>query len=245
MRVLVPSLLAFASVAVLAHPHASGPTLSLSKPELVQEELSLCKPCLQISEQGLNLLLNEILNVGVIGGCSKLCSVLKTKAGSTVCDIACAVIGIKEFVKILSHTDLDVFYFCETVKMCPKGKDDAAGKILSIAAEPPKGPAGTKFQLQLTFNVVNATGVGEIHVAVEGPHSDGAAQGFPNTGFKPGTYQTTLTLDTTPQPQANPPVSWDDGEYDVKFDVCQGECYSKHPHSIVLDSKHGNFTIGE
>merc|ERR1711865_747693 len=33
--------------------------------------LKLCSPCIQLSEQGLNILLNEILNVGVVGACPK------------------------------------------------------------------------------------------------------------------------------------------------------------------------------
>merc|ERR1719498_683050 len=100
--------------------------ISLSKPVRIEEsvnKLSLCSPCIQLSEQGLNLLLNEILNAGVVGGCGKLCSALKSKGASTVCNLACDIIGIKEFIKILSKTDLDVFYFCELVKMCPVGKD--------------------------------------------------------------------------------------------------------------------------
>ena len=39
-----------------------------------ESSLKLCSPCIQLSEQGLNILLNEILNVGVVGGCNKLCS---------------------------------------------------------------------------------------------------------------------------------------------------------------------------
>mmetsp|Transcript_1734 Transcript_1734/g.3279 ORF Transcript_1734/g.3279 Transcript_1734/m.3279 type:complete len:236 (-) Transcript_1734:228-935(-) len=222
---------------------AAASQMQLAEPQLVKTELGVCNPCLQISEQGLNILVNEILNVGVIGSCSKLCSALKTKSGATVCNLACDIVGIKEFIQILSKTDLDVFYFCELVHMCKAGPDDAAGSIVNIAATPASGPAGTKFNIELDFSVVNATGVGEIHVKVKGPGDSGASQGFPNTGFKAGNYRTTLTLDTTPDESADPPVEWNTGLYDIQFDVCQGECYSKHPHSIVLDSKHGSFNI--
>mmetsp|Transcript_12687 Transcript_12687/g.17632 ORF Transcript_12687/g.17632 Transcript_12687/m.17632 type:complete len:235 (-) Transcript_12687:172-876(-) len=221
---------------------AAGP-MSMSEPRLVKEELGLCSPCIQLSEQGLNILLNEILNVGVVGGCSKLCSAIPSKAGSTVCDLACIAVGLKEFVSIIEKADLDPFYFCEQVKFCPVGKDDAAGQIMAITSDPTSGPAATKFAINMQFQVANETGVGEIHAAIKGPGATSISQGFPNTGFKPGMYQVTLNLDTTPDQTADPPVDFPAGVYDIKFDVCQGECYSKHPHSIVLDSQHGNFTI--
>merc|ERR1712166_515216 len=83
--------------------------------------LKLCSPCIQLSEQGLNILLNEILNVGVVGGCNKLCSGLKKKGSQTVCNLICDVVGMKTFVKVLNSTDLDPIYFCEELGACPKG----------------------------------------------------------------------------------------------------------------------------
>jgi hypothetical protein len=233
----------FSGLLLLASTALAHPLVSMSEPTLIKEEVSLCSPCLSISESGINTLLNYILNAGVIGGCGKLCGSLKSKDAATVCEIACAVVGIKEFVSIIQKADLDPFYFCEEVKMCPEGKDDAAGSIVNIVSTPPTGPAGTKFALELQFNIANATGVGEIRIAVKGPGDTDISQSFPNTGFAAGNYQSTVTLDTTPNQQADPPVIFPSGAYDVEFVVCQGECGSKHPHSIIIDDKHGNFTV--
>ncbi|CAE7203863.1 ctnA [Symbiodinium sp. CCMP2592] len=77
------------------------------------EHSAACSPCVQLGSQGINLLLNYLLNAGVVTSCSKLCSHLPTKAEQTICSIGCDLAGIKEFVNILNHTDLDPIYFCE------------------------------------------------------------------------------------------------------------------------------------
>lgn len=206
---------------------------------VTRSEFSLCSPCVQIGSQGINILLNEILNAGVVGGCNKLCSALPK--GKTVCDIACAAIGIKAFIGILNHTDLDPIYFCEEIKACPAGKDNAAGSVDGTEVSPAAGPAGTTFAMELDFSVVNATGVGEIRIAVDGPNQVG--QSFLNTGFEPGSYKTNVTLQTKSDPSADPPVVWSPGTYNYAFEVCQGECGSKHPHSKVFGKTTGSFVI--
>ena len=45
--------------------------------QIERSELKLCNPCVQLGGQAINILLNEILNAGVIGGCSKLCKAAK------------------------------------------------------------------------------------------------------------------------------------------------------------------------
>ena len=210
--------------------------------EAVDVNLDLCPTCMNLAGQGLNILLQEIMNVGVVGSCSKLCSYIDNKAGSTVCNLACDVVGFKGFVALIKKADLDVFYFCEEVKMCPAGGDDAAGSITDVGAQPESGPAGTTFQIGVQFEITVATGVGEIIVQLEGDDKS-ISQAFTNTGYAPGTYQSVLSLDTTSDPDAEDPVVWAPATYNVAFTVCQGECGSKHPHSIVLDQKTTSFEI--
>ena len=62
-------MFALTTAAALASP--------LAHVQTTKSELALCSPCVQLGGQGLNILLNEILNAGVIGGCGKLCSGLK------------------------------------------------------------------------------------------------------------------------------------------------------------------------
>jgi len=210
--------------------------------QTVRSELSLCNPCVQLGGQGLSLLLNEILNAGVIGGCSKLCSGLPKGVERTGCDVLCAAVGIKEFIKVLNNTDLDPIYFCEEIKACPAGRDDAAGTVDGNDVSPAAGPSGTTFAMQLRFSVVNATGVGEIRIAIEGG-TQSVGQSFLNTGYTPGHYATNVSLTVQNDPSADPPVIWNPGTYKYAFEFCQGECGSKHPHSKVFGQTSGTFMI--
>uniref|UniRef100_A0A7S2MJG5 Saposin B-type domain-containing protein n=1 Tax=Haptolina brevifila TaxID=156173 RepID=A0A7S2MJG5_9EUKA len=211
----------------------------------VQEKFSLCSPCVQIGSQGINILLNEILNVGVIGGCGKLCSVLPKGAERTVCDIGCSAVGIKTFINLIKKTDLDPIYFCEEIHACPAGRDDAAASVDANAVSPASGPSGgsgTTFAMEVDFTIINATGVGEIRIGISGGTQD-VGQSFVNTGFAPGRYSTNVTLTAQDDPSAQPPVQWSPGTYEYTFEVCQGECGSKHPHSKVFGKTTGSFQI--
>jgi len=209
----------------------------------VTEKFSFCSPCVQIGGQGINLLLNEILNAGVIGGCGKLCSAALPKGTErTACDVVCDVVGVKTFINAINKTDLDPIYFCEEVRACPAGRDDASASVVGTAVSPPTGPKGTTFAMQVDFSVLNATGVGEIRISVDGGGQH-VGQSFLNTGFAPGNYATNVSLTVQDDPSASPPVVWGPGTYAYSFEVCQGECGSKHPHSKVFGKKEGYFTL--
>jgi len=200
-----------------------------------------CNSCVQIGSQGISILLNEILNAGVIGGCGKLCGALPKGVERKGCDLACSVVGIKAFISVLKRADIDPIYLCEELKACPAGRDDAAGSVRGTAVSPAAGPAGTTFAMELDFSILNATGVGEIRIAVDGAQHVG--QSFLNTGFAPGEFSTNVSLSTKDDESADPPVIWSPGKYTYTFEVCQGECGSKHPHSKVLGTTKGTFEI--
>jgi len=232
----------------------SGSTSCKKSPMAMQDspvaaQKGFCSPCIQLTGQGINILLNEILNVGVVGGCSKLCSGLNsTKGAVTACNLLCDVVGIKAFAKALNHTDLDPIYFCEELNACPKGNPAAEASIVSVSAGPPTGPAGTKFALEIDFAVTNSTGVGEIRIGVEGPTTNPISQSFLNQGFVDGTFSSKVSLDTTEQDPSDPDdpstgVVFNPGTYTYNFELCQGECGSKHPGSIVFGKKSGTFEI--
>jgi len=92
--------------------------------------LDLCPTCINVAEESINILLNLILDTGIIGTCGTLCQALAQKTGSeligTICDLVCDGVGIAEFIKLLENSDLDPIYYCEISKLCP-GKN-----ILSI-----------------------------------------------------------------------------------------------------------------
>jgi len=224
---------------------------------------ALCNPCVQLGGQGLNILINYILNAGVIGGCGEVCGHLNTTAARNACDLVCDVVGIKAFIKALSNKDLDPIYFCEILHACEAGPDDAHVDLLSVQLNPTTiarkdveaGSSGVTVEGVLTLNVTKHIGVGEFGVGVHGPVSgasgpiggsfilaDGLKEGVQNLGVK-------LNIqDTQPDPTAQPPtfpVTWMPGSYEFRFHVCQGECGSKHPHSIDFGLKSGNFTISD
>merc|ERR1712072_621931 len=72
--------------------------------------------------------------------------------------------------------------------------------------------------------------------------ADGLKEGVQTLGVKLNVE------DTLPDPSKQPPtfpVTWGPGSYMFRFHVCQGECGSKHPHSIDFGLKSGNFTISD
>jgi hypothetical protein len=85
-------------------------------------DLDLCPTCINVAEESINILLNLILDTGIIGTCGTLCQALAQKTSAligTICDLACDVVGIAEFIKLLENSDLDPIYYCEIAKLCP------------------------------------------------------------------------------------------------------------------------------
>jgi len=258
-------MLKLLTVLLLASEAAANPReFALTKaPTKPTPNSALCSPCVQLGGEGLNTLINAILNVGVLGGCQKLCGHLKTKGEQTACNLVCGAVGIKAFIKALNNTDLDPIYFCEIVHACKAGPDDAHIDLMSVTLNPPQmsrkdvDPTGQGVTLEgvLAVNVTKDTGVGQFRVAIHGPVmgaqgpiggsfilADGLKAGPQNLGVK------FTVKDTLPDPTAQPPtfpVTWEPGSYEFRFHVCQGECGSKHPHSIDFGLKSSNFTISE
>lgn len=218
-----------------------------------------CNPCIQLGSQGLNILLNYILNAGVVGGCGKLCSSLPKKDERLACDVVCGAVGIKAFMKALNNTDLDPFYFCEVVHACTAGPDDANVQLVSVELDPATiskadlepSSGGVQLQGTLTINVTKGSGVGEFAVGIHGPVTEDVGSTFLLAkGLPEGVQQLGVKVtvqDTMPDPSdpSKLPVTWSPGSYEFRFHVCQGECGSKHPHSIDFGHKSSNFTITE
>lgn len=249
---------------LLSSTAAANPQFALTSipPKSPGPNSALCSPCVQLGGQGLNTLVNVILNVGVIGGCGKLCGHLNGTSAKA-CDLVCDLVGIKAFIKALNHTDLDPIYFCELIHACEAGPDDAHVDLLSVQLNPPTmskkdvlpGASGVTLEGVLSLNVTKHMGVGQFGVSIHGPVEgtqgpvggsfalyNGLKEGVQNLGVKINIQ------DTLPDPSKQPPsfpVSWMPGSYEFRFHICQGECGSKHPHSIDFGRKAGNFTISE
>merc|ERR1711970_986653 len=127
----------------------------------------LCGACAGLTGQSLNILLNYILNAGVVGTCGKLCHNLKTKGARTACNVACDVVGIKAFIKALEKADLDPIYFCGLLGIC-KHDDNGAGKIDTLTIAPKSAAQGETFVGAMQVTVTNHTGVGEFRFGISG-----------------------------------------------------------------------------
>jgi len=230
--------------------------LELSKP--ASPKAGLCSPCVQLTGQGLSILVNQILNAGVVGSCVKLCGKLESATEQKVCNLVCDIAGIKAFVKALKHADLDPIYFCELIHACKSGADDAHLDLLSVKLTPPSiaskdiqpGGSGVTIEGVLTVNVTKAIGVGEFAIDVTGPvqGTQGPIGGTYTLadGLKGGVQSLGVKLNIKDAQADQPssfPVTWNPGSYMFRFHVCQGECGSKHSHSIDFGTKSANFTI--
>jgi hypothetical protein len=117
------------------------------------QAFSFCGTCIDFADQTLDILLNEILNAGVIGSCAALCGAVADKTGSqvlgVVCNLLCDVGGIEEFINIINKADLDPIWYCELLKAC-KVNDNGDAKITSLTINPRSGPQGT-FHIDLEY----------------------------------------------------------------------------------------------
>jgi len=91
-----------------------------------QVDLDLCPECINEAVVLINVVLNIILDEGIVASCNALCEAVYNKTGSKVlgdlCDIGCEAVGIDAFVKIIIAADIDPIYYCQLVHMCPSKK---------------------------------------------------------------------------------------------------------------------------
>lgn len=211
--------------------------------------LDLCSPCCQFMSEAIQEIVEIILNVGVIGSCGELCTLLDqkipSKALEMVCDIFCDIVGVEEFIKLINKAQLDPIYMCELLKQCPI-KDDGDAKITSFAVTPKSGPKG-EFVISFVYVSNNGTGTGEIDLRIDTVDHIPVGENFLHELAKAGTYDGSFKLKAEPDPSCDPTQQpceqWEAGVYTVKMAICNGECGSKHPHSAIYDEATTTFTI--
>jgi hypothetical protein len=205
-------------------------------------EFSLCSVCNQFMAQGINQLLNVVLQAGVLGGCADLCGKAFPSAATEqkVCNLLCDGVGIYSFIKLLNKfgQDIDTIYFCELLHTCPV-QDGGVAKLDSFVVNPPSGPVGTTFEISAAFTIVNATGTGELVMDVIPPQDMPFGDGELYTGFKAGQYGVKFNLQAEPSEDE----SFAAGVYKVQFALCEGQCGAPYPHTALLTSGMANFTI--
>jgi hypothetical protein len=88
-----------------------------------QVKLDLCPECINEAVTLINVILNIILDEGIVASCGALCGAVYNKTGSKaladLCDVGCEAVGIDEFIKLIITADIDPIYYCQLVHMCP------------------------------------------------------------------------------------------------------------------------------
>ncbi|XP_065180457.1 countin-1-like [Sycon ciliatum] len=242
-------LLAGHALAIRHHerPHRLSQGVSLSTVQ--SPTFDLCPTCVSFTGQALDILLNIILNSGVVGSCGTLCGELANKTGNkdlgVVCDLLCDYVGIKEFIKFIQNADLDPIYFCELLKVC-KIVDNGDAKFTSLEVHPATGRRGRTFAIAFDWTTTNGTGTGEIVIEVITLDHLPVGTGNLIEPQQPGSYSGTASLSTDNSgcdPSQGPCEQWLPGQYTVKVAICNGECGSTHPHSQIYDMAEATFNI--
>jgi len=191
--------------------------------------------------QAIDELVEIIANSGVLGSCNALCSQLTNELEATVCNLLCDYIGIKAFVTLLDDADPDPIFYCEEITVCPINLY-AKGVITKAVVNPPSGPAGTNFNILVTYQITNITGTGTLEIDINPPASDGGSP-FGDSELlvaqPPAVYQVQFQLDTTPSEQE----AFSPGSYLTQISLCEGTCGSTHSYSFVMASVSTKFTI--
>jgi len=213
----------------------------------LESDVSLCNPCFQLGGQSINILLNYILNTGVVGGCQGLCSQLPSGGGKqTACDLVCGAVGIKAFTAAIDKADLDPIYLCEVLHACPAAPDDAYLELVDVAATPAAVIKGNDIKMEVVLDVANATGVGEFRLNVDGPGSATplSQSFFLEQGIPAGRQGVSVTLTVQDgQDDDGFALTFEPGTYNYSFHVCQGSCASSHPHSKDFGTRMGYFDV--
>ncbi|CAF1205421.1 unnamed protein product [Adineta ricciae] len=190
--------------------------------------LDWCPQCVNSFDDLVQIVLDIILQYGVVDTCGHLCELVEEKTGSGllgfICTMGCDFLGLEEFVKLIEKADIDPIYYCEVMKICPIN-DNGDAKFKSFAVLPPRAQTESKIAVDMVYVSKNGT-----------------AQ-------KPGTYGERLVIDTTPDPECDPTQGeceqWLAGTYNITVLLCNGQCGSHHPHTALYDTARGSFTLYE
>ena len=94
-----------------------------SNPRQGNVKIDFCPLCINEAVEAINVILNVILDEGIMQSCADLCHAVANKTGSKfmgdVCLAACDGFGIDEFIRVIITADLDPIWYCEMADMCP------------------------------------------------------------------------------------------------------------------------------
>ena len=125
--------------------------------------------------------------------------------------------------------------------------DHGDGKFVDFHMIPSSGRIGTEFFIACSFQTKNGTGPGMITIIIVTPQNQSVGNSFLLDAKPPGVYEQSIIVPTV----TNVPISNDDtdvngfptGRYNVTGYLCNGECGSQHPHSVIYDVGQSFFVV--
>lgn len=222
------------SVASSLVPQIIGLERTAIKPITPGAKPTECPTCINMMAQVLDAFWDAVGNGGIIGGCEQLCGYLPRESEWVACSAICIYAGIEEMVRVLNSTDPDPVYMCEEINICPIS-DTAAAAIESVVVDPPTGPLGTTFYINMSFAIINTTGTGFMQmwaVPPNTPYEDGLGEEAFLIELGPGQYKVSFSL-----PTSDKQVEWPYGVYNCSVWLCEGYCDSIHKHQYVMASQ--------
>ena len=90
-------------------------------------KLDLCPLCINEAVEAINVILNVILDEGILQSCGELCGIAANRSHSKflgdVCDAVCDGFGLDEFIRLIINADLDPIWYCEMADLCASKKE--------------------------------------------------------------------------------------------------------------------------
>jgi len=130
------------------------------------QAIDFCPTCVSFVGQTLGELLNIIANIGVVTGCTELCSYLEETVEVSICDALCSAVGVAAFIKLVEtmKSNPDAIYFCKELSVCPDRV--GAATINSLVISPVQGKLGISFNATGSYNVSKETGTGQLVLTI-------------------------------------------------------------------------------
>jgi len=143
--------------------------------------IDLCPMCINEAVEAINVILNVILDEGILGSCQKICEAAAKASNSsligTICDLACDAIGLDAFIHLIIDVDLDPIWYCEIAKLCAIN-DHGDAKFTDFAVMPSTGPQGTTFVIDCSYKSLNGTGTSMLRIDITDPQNQTNSNDF-------------------------------------------------------------------
>jgi hypothetical protein len=196
-----------------------------------------CPICVEFSTKSIGYLVQAVEKAGVLGTCFEICQYVPNPSLAQVCVVACEFVGIEEFSKILERVDIDPYLLCDLTHLCPTTEGGAVTNV-AVTVNPAPVPEHSTFTIALGFTVTKALGAGQFHLKLTDDSGDSEDVFATHNGFPAATSAAEVSFT-----YSTDDVGLGPGTYTADMAICQGECDSKHEHSVNYGLASKKFTV--